>query len=273
MDFRVLGPVGLLADGEMKVLHGARQRTLLALLLINSGDVVAKAKIFEELWGGEPPIGADNALQALVTRFRRVLRNSFDEKFARQCLVTRPDGYAMHVDPETIDVRVFERLTAQAREKLRSEPERARGLLDQALALWQGPALQGATGGPICHSAAEQFEEARLAATEDLIRVKIAIRGHASVISELKSLSFRHPWRERLAELLMVCLYRAGRQAEAIQTYNHVRCRLVTEFGMEPSPSLKRCMTAVLNQDPALGGDRSMGVRDPLPRALVPVSA
>lgn len=269
MYFRVLGPVGLVAESEMRILRGARQRTLLALLLVNVGDVVTKAKISEELWGDQVPIGANNALQALVMRLRRVLRDSFGEGFAHQCLVTRPDGYAIDVDPATIDVYLFERMTAQARQKLSAEPCVARDLLERALALWKGAALQGATGGPICYSAAEQFEETRLAATEDLIRMKIAINGHSKVISELKNLSFRHPWREGLSELLMVSLYRAGRQAEAIQTYNRVRHRLVDEFGMEPSPSLRQCMLAILNQDPALGGTarRVRPTRSPEPRS------
>lgn len=253
MEFRVLGSVGLVVEGETKILRGARQRTLLALLLVNVGDVVTKAKIFEELWGGQIPIGADNALQALVMRFRRLLRNLFGEEFTRQCLVTRPDGYAMDVDPVTIDIHLFERMTAQAREKMPADPLAARDLLERALSLWKGPALPGVTGGPICHSATEQFEEARLAATEDLIRVKMAIGDHSKVISELKNLSFRHPWREEFSELLMVCLYRTGRQAEAIQTYNRVRRRLVDEFGMEPSLCLRQCMSAVLKQDPTLG--------------------
>lgn len=269
MKFRVLGSVGLVTDGEMRILRGARQRTLLALLAVSVGNVVTKENIFEELWGDEVPIDADNALHALVMRFRRVLRDSFGEEFAHQCLVTRPCGYAMDVDPATIDVHLFERMTGQARENLSVAPWVARDLLERALTLWKGPALQGVAGGPICYSAAEQLEEARLVATEDLIRVKIATNGHSKVISELKNLSIRHPWREGISEMLMVCLYCAGRQAEAIQTYNHVRHRLVDEFGMEPSSGLRQCMSAILNQDPALDRNarRVRSADSPVPRS------
>lgn len=270
MNFKVLGSVGLIVEGEIRILHGARQRSLLALLLINVGDVVSKAVIFDELWGSQAPTDADNALQALVMRFRKVLRCSFGKEFAHHCLVTRPDGYAMDVDPSTIDVHLFERLTVEARTRLTAEPYVARELLEQALALWQGPALHGVPSGPICHSAVEQFEEARLVAIEDLIRVKIVINGHSAVISELKNVTSRYPWREELSKLLMMCLYRAGRQAEAIQIYNRVRRQLVEEFGMEPSPSLKQCMSAILQQDPALEKP-SNGQVHPLLLTSVPV--
>jgi SARP family transcriptional regulator, regulator of embCAB operon len=256
VEFRVLGSVGLVDDGRVKALRGSQQRILLALLAIQAGDVVTKVQLFDELWGEEAPSGADNALQALVTRFRRTLRDFFGEQSARDCLVTMPAGYTLNIDPMCVDVHAFDRLAAQARTKLPADPAGAHELLDRALALWQGPALQGVAGGPICHSAAAQFEEARLAAVQDRIRVAIAIGGHAAVISELKMLAMRYPWRERFFELLMVCLYRAGRQAEAVQTYNHVRRRLVDELGMEPSPGLKRCLSAILKQDPALGLDR-----------------
>jgi len=237
----------------VRTVSGPRQRTLLALLSINAGEVVTKVQLFEELWADRVPGDADNALQALVTRFRRALRDCFGEDFMRASLLTRPAGYALNVDPASVDVHAFDLLTAQARVKMSTEPAAARDLLDRALALWRGPALHAVAGGPICHSAAEQFEEARLRAVEDRIRATIAIGGHAAVIGELKMLVWRYPWREPFFELLMVCQYRAGRQAEAILTYNQVRRRLVDEFGMEPSHELKRCMSAILKQDPALG--------------------
>jgi SARP family transcriptional regulator, regulator of embCAB operon len=265
MEFRVLGSVGLVRDGAIHVVRGSRQRTLLALLSIHAGEVVTKMQLFEELWGERVPGGADNALQALVTRFRRTLRDCYGEEFTQGSLVTRPAGYTLQVAPDQVDAHLFDSLAAQARAKLPAEPWAARELLDRALALWHGPALQGVAGGPICHSAVEQLEEARLAAVEDRIRVNIALEGHAAAVSELKMLALRYPWRERFFELLMVCLYRSGRQAEAIQTYYQVRRRLVDEFGMEPSPTLKRCMAAILNQDPALSRDapvRDAPVRD-----------
>jgi DNA-binding SARP family transcriptional activator len=255
MEFRILGSVSLVHDGAVLAVRGSRQRTLLALLAIHAGAVVTKMQLFEELWGERVPGDADNALQALVTRFRRTLRNCYGAEFARDALVTRPAGYVLEVAPEMVDVHRFDSLTARARVKLPAEPVAARALFDEALALWRGPALQGVAGGPICHSAAEQFEEARLAAVEDRIRVNAAIQGPAAMISELKMLAARYPWRERFSELLMICLYWTGRQAEAVQTYNQMRRRLVDEYGMEPSPALKRCMVAILKQDPTFGRD------------------
>lgn len=268
MRFQILGSVSTVADGRVKSLEGARQRTLMALLLVNAQKVVTKDQFFEEVWGDKLPSVPDNALQAVVARVRKVLVAELGEEFARERLVTHPDGYAMDVDPSDIDAHLFEQLTAEAKAMAGQDPAAARDLLDRALKLWQGPALQGVSGGLICESAAAQFEENRLAALESRIRLDIAVTGHSSVISELKKMASLYPWRERLFELLMICLYKAGRQAEAVQAYNYLRRRLVEDFGMEPSQNVRKCMLAILHQDPSLGSpahpERSAPVRLPV---------
>ncbi|OLF05400.1 hypothetical protein BLA60_36770 [Actinophytocola xinjiangensis] len=225
---------------------------MLATLLINSGKVVTKEQFFEELWEGRGLVKANNALQALVTRLRKLLRTTFGDEFAAQRLVTLPTGYVLHAEPDEIDAKLFERLVAVAHNELATDPLRARDLLGEALDLWDGPVLEGVSGGPMCHSSVLHYEESRLAAIEDRFQACIVAGIQGGVISELKKMAMLYPWRERLAEMLMVALYRSGRQADALREYNVVRRRLVDELGMEPSAMLQDRMQAILNQDPSL---------------------
>jgi SARP family transcriptional regulator, regulator of embCAB operon len=250
--FKLFGSVGLVKDGRLLAIQGGRQRTLLATLLINSGKVVTKEQFFEELWEGRPLAKANNALQALITRLRKLLRSTFGEDFARERLVTLPTGYVLHAEVHEIDAKLFERLVGQAHNSIATDPVRARDLLNEALDLWDGPVLEGVSGGPLCHSSVLHYEESRLAAIEDKFHACIAAGIQGGVISELKKMAMLYPWRERLAEMLMIALYRSGRQADALREYNVVRRRLVEELGMEPSTMLQDRMQAILNHDPSL---------------------
>lgn len=250
--FKLFGSVGLVQDGRLIALRGARQRTLLAILLINSGKVVTKEQFFAELWDSRPVAKADNALQALVARLRKLLKIQFGDQFARERLITLPTGYLLYAETHEVDASLFERLAAVAHGDLGTDPLRARDILTAALTLWDGPVLEGVSGGPMCHSSVQHYEETRLAAIEDRFQASMIAGIELGVISELKKMAMLYPWRERLAEMLMVALYRSGRQADALREYNMVRRRLVDELGMEPSPMLKDRMHAILNQDPAL---------------------
>jgi SARP family transcriptional regulator, regulator of embCAB operon len=250
--FKLFGTVGLVSDGRLVALRGSRQRTVLASLLINSGKVVTKEQFFGELWDGRPVAKADNALQALVARLRKLLKSHFGESFARDRLITVPTGYLLHAEVDEVDASLFERLAAEAHDEIPNDPVRARDLLDTALRLWDGPVLEGISGGPMCHGSVLHYEECRLAAIEDKFHASMAAGIERGVISELKKMAMLYPWRERLAEMLMVALYRSGRQADALREYNLVRRRLVDELGMEPSPRLRDRMHAILNQDPSL---------------------
>jgi len=250
--FKLFGSVGVVSAGRLLAIQGGRQRTLLATLLINSGKVVTKEQFFEELWEGRPAAKANNALQALVTRLRRLLRSTFGEEFARERLITLPTGYVLHAETEEIDAKLFEHLVAQALGVFATDPVRTRDLLTEALDLWDGPVLEGVAGGPMCHSSVLHYEESRLSAIEDKFHACLAAGIQGGVISELKKMAMLYPWRERLAEMLMIALYRSGRQADALREYNVVRRRLVDELGMEPSAILQDRMQAILNHDPSL---------------------
>ena len=250
--FKLFGSVGVVKDGRLLAIQGGRQRTLLATLLINSGKVVTKEQFFEELWEGRPMAKANNALQALITRLRKLLKSTFGEEFARERLVTLPTGYVLHAETEEIDAKLFEQLIGLAHNTIATDPVRARDLLHEALELWDGPVLEGVSGGPLCHSSVLHYEESRLAAIEDKFHACIVAGIQGGVISELKKMAMLYPWRERLAEMLMIALYRSGRQADALREYNVVRRRLVDELGMEPSTMLQDRMQAILNHDPSL---------------------
>jgi len=250
--FKLFGSVGLVSGGRLLAIQGERQRTLLATLLINSGKVVTKEQFFEELWEGRAIAKANNALQALVTRLRKLLRTTFGPEFAAERLLTLPTGYVLHAEPDEIDAKLFERLVSLAHAELAADPVRARDLLTEALELWDGPVLEGVAGGPMCHSSVLHYEESRLAAIEDKFHACVVAGVEGGVISELKKMAMLYPWRERLAEMLMIALYRSGRQADALREYNVVRRRLVDELGMEPSTMLQDRMQAILNHDPSL---------------------
>lgn len=263
--FKLFGTVGLVRDGRLIALQGGRQRTLLATLLINSGKVVTKEQFFDELWDGGQVAKADNALQALVARLRKLLKLTFGEQFVRDRLVTLPTGYLLHAEPAEVDATLFEQLVARAHATLAADPVRAADLFTVALRLWDGPVLEGVARGPICHGSVLHWEETRLAAVEDKFQASLVAGLEAGVISELKKMAMLYPWRERLAELLMLALYRSGRQADALREYDMIRRRLVAELGMEPSPVLKERMRAILNQDPALESIRTFLHTSPSP--------
>src|SRR6266540_2330771 len=172
--FKLFGTVGLVHDGRVVALRGGRQRTLLAALLINAGKVVTKEQFFDELWDGRPIAKADNALQALVARLRKLLKQHFGDQFARERLITMPTGYALRADTDEVDASLFERLAGEAHNHIATDPRRARELLKAALALWDGPVLEGVTGGPMCHGSVLQYEETRLSAIEDKFHASMA---------------------------------------------------------------------------------------------------
>ncbi|MFJ6623637.1 BTAD domain-containing putative transcriptional regulator [Kitasatospora sp. NPDC091335] len=249
MEFKVLGSVGVEVDGRFRSVRGGQQRALLAVLLVNGGRLVPAEELYTELWGNEPPLTLVNSLQAHVSRLRRTMHGWGP---AAPSLVTRSMGYVLEFPAGALDMNVFKSRIAKARSARATDPARAAELLDEALALWRGTPMQDVTGGPLCRSVAAQLEEEYLAATEDKLWLDVEREVH-SVIGELKCMSVAHPWRERVTEMLILALYRCGRQAEAIETYHTARGRMVAELGMEPSPQLRERFLAILNQAPLPG--------------------
>jgi DNA-binding SARP family transcriptional activator len=241
MDFRLLGPLEIAEQARTLTLGGAKQRSLLALLLLHANEVVATDRLIAELWGESPPATVAKSVQSYVMRLRRELGPGR--------LTTRPPGYLLTVGADELDVAVFQRLRDEAR---RAEPARAAQKLREALALWRGPPLADLAYEPFAQTEIARLEELRLAALEERVNADLACGRHADLVGELESLVATHPLRERLRAQLMLALYRSGRQAEALEAYRAARRELADELGLEPGDELRRLEQAILRQDPEL---------------------
>jgi DNA-binding SARP family transcriptional activator len=246
-DFRILGPLEVVEAGHPVRLAGARQRALLAILLLHVGEAISTDRLIEELWGEEPPEAGSAALRVRISQLRRALGP------AGELLVTRPPGYALALAPEQVDLRRFERLVEAGDAALgRNDPAAAVDSLREALALWRGPPLADFSYAPFAQGAIVRLEELRLAAIELRVEAELALGDHARLAGELQALVLEHPLRERLCGQLMLALYRDGRQADALEAYRSARRRLVDEIGLEPGPELHDLERRILAQDEGL---------------------
>ena len=244
-EFRLLGPLEIVIGGNPVHLGAAKPRALLALLLLQRNQVVPTDRLVDELWGDEPPARATKTLQVYVSQLRKAL--------GPDRLVTRPPGYELRVGEGELDIDRFEQLAAAARERLAAgDAKAAVAGLREALALWRGPALGEFRSEPFGDIAAARLEDLRLGAVDDRIQAELDAGATARVVPELEELVATHPLRDRPRELLMHALYRAGRQADALDLYRRTRELFVEELGIEPGPRLRELEQAVLRQDPAL---------------------
>jgi DNA-binding SARP family transcriptional activator len=250
LEIRLLGRLEVLAGGEPLTLGGARQRALLALLALRAGELVPRDRLIDDLWGGERSDNAPNALAALVARVRKAL--------PAEALVTHEGGYELRIDAESTDLVQFERLFAEG---AAAEPAIASKLLREALALWHGPALAEFAYEAWAQLVIGRLDELRLAALEARIDADLATGSAADLVGELEALVHEHPLRERLRGQLMLALYRAGRQADALEAYRQARRTLVDELGIEPNPELHELEQAILRQDSALAPGRPTAAR------------
>ena len=266
MEFRILGPVEVHGDDGPVRLGGAKHRTVLAVLLLHANEVVSADRLVDELWGEEPPNTAANALQVYVSQLRKALGPG--ASIRRQ-----PPGYALEIGPEELDLARFERLAEEGRRAFAAgETSEAAAKLRDALRLWRGPALSDVTLESSGAVEARRLEDARLAVVEDRIEADLALGRHAELVPELEALVAEHPLRERFRHQLMVALYRAGRQADALAAYQDARRALVEELGIDPSPALQELEKAILNQDPRLAAPPSAPMQRPAASRL-PVPA
>jgi DNA-binding SARP family transcriptional activator len=245
VEFHILGPLEV-ADGDRAIsLEAPKQRALLSVLLLHPNEVVSSARLIDELWGERPPATATKVVQTYVSQLRRVLGPGV--------IATRPPGYMLRVQEDALDAERFRRLTAEARRlAANGEQERAGVLFREALLLWRGPPLADVVFESFARNEVEQLEEERLGALMDRIDCELALGHHEGLAGELETFVKRYPLRERLRAQLMLALYRSGRQADALATYQDARRALVGELGLEPSRELQALEGAILNQDPAL---------------------
>src|SRR3989449_2024236 len=251
MEFRILGPLQVLDEGRELPLGGAKQRALLALLLLDPNRVVSRDRLIDELWHADPPETAPTALQVYVSQLRKAL--------GRDLILTPPPGYLIRVSDGELDLHRFERQVATARAE---EPAQAARLLREGLALWRGAPLAELRDS-FARAERARLEEQRLAALEQRIEAELALGRHAELVPELGGLVREQPLRERLRGQLMLALYRCGRQADALEVYRTGRRLLDEELGLKPDDELQRLERAILNHDPWLESPVVAGVKRP----------
>ncbi|MEZ3177274.1 tetratricopeptide repeat protein [Streptomyces pimonensis] len=243
--FGVLGPVRAWRDDEPVATGSPQQRALLAALLLREGRTATAAELIDALWGEEPPSQALAAVRTYASRLRKVLDPGI--------LVSESGGYAVRgLGEGALDLAAAQELAAEA-EKARNTGDlcHARDVLNRALSLWDGETLAGVPG-PYAEAQRVRLEEWRLQLLESRLDMDLEQGCHAEAVSELTALTAAHPLRERLRELLMLALYRSGRQAEALAVYADTRRLLADELGVDPRPGLRELQQRILRADPDL---------------------
>ncbi len=245
MEFRLLGPLEA-RDGDRELsLRGGKERALLALLLLHANRTLALERIVDDLWGADVPETAQKMVQVYVSHLRKLLPAG--------TLQTRPPGYALVLEPEQLDLNRFVTALTKAREAL--DAGDARGAEDgfrEALSLWRGPALAEFATEPFAQAEGARLEDLRLYALEGRLEAELALGGHGAAVGELEALVAHHPLRERLRSQHMLALYRSGRHAEALASYQAFRRKLSEELGIDPPASLRELERLMLQQDPSL---------------------
>ena len=240
MEYRVLGPLEVIDDDVVVALNAAKPRALLAMLLLRANEFVSNDRLIDDLWEDKPPATAGKVLQTYISQLRRTL--------GQEVIETGPGGYRLRVDPERVDLLRFRRLVADGRG---GEREEVASRLREALALWRGEPLVEFSHQAWARGEAERLDAVRLDAVERRIEADLAAGRDRELIDELETLVGAHPLRERARAQLMLALYRAGRQADALAAYRAAREASVESLGLEPGARLRDLERAILHQDPA----------------------
>jgi DNA-binding SARP family transcriptional activator/basic membrane lipoprotein Med (substrate-binding protein (PBP1-ABC) superfamily) len=247
VSFHVLGPLEVRVDGEGLAIGGAKQRAVLAVLLLHAGEVVPVARLVDEVWGDEPPPSAAHTLESYISRLRQLLSAHGPR------LIRRGAGYAIELDGASLDARDFGGLHEQAALAVAMEDHASVvDITAAALGMWRGPALADVALASAGRAEADRLEELRLRTYELRFDAELALGRDEQAIGELQKLVAQNPYRERFVAQLMLALYRAGRHAEALDVYEHTRRSLDDDLGLQPSTDLQQLSGQVVRQDPAL---------------------
>ncbi|GGM61762.1 BTAD domain-containing putative transcriptional regulator [Dactylosporangium sucinum] len=260
----VLGDMTATVRGEPVDLGGRRQRAVLAVLVLNRGDIVPTDRLVDCVWAGHPPGNAAGALQAYVSHLRRRLEPGGTARARGNVIVSRPPGYALTLPPDAVDAWRFERLVQTA---LQGDEAAQRELLPQALRLWQGPAYAEYADEAWAQPEAARLSELREVAREQLLSARLASGESAVLVPELEALVAEEPLREKRWRLLVLALYRAHRQGDALAALRRARQTLSDQLGVDPGPALRSLEAEVLAQAPSLDAPRS-GSTSPEPAAV-----
>jgi predicted ATPase/DNA-binding SARP family transcriptional activator len=246
VDFRILGPLEVASEGQLVQLRAAKQRALLAVLLLHANDVVSYTRLLDELWGERPPATAIKTLQVYIAALRKALGS--------ERIVSRTRGYLLRADADEVDATRFEQLVGEAQQyREAGAAAEAAKRFREALSLWRGAALADVSFESLAQGEVERLEELRLTVLAERIECELLLgrRGDV-VIGELEALVREHPLHERLRGQLMLALYRNGRQAEALEAFHDARRTLVEQLGIEPGLELQDLNRRILKQDPGL---------------------
>ncbi|MGQ0826420.1 MAG: BTAD domain-containing putative transcriptional regulator [Actinomycetota bacterium] len=258
LEFSILGPLVVTDDGVPTDIGAPKHRALLSLLLCQPGRVVSVDRLIDQLWHGDPPTAATATLQAYVSNLRRALEPGRAAGTTARVLVTRPPGYALDIAPEQVDAVRFERNVSAAIEAHdRGALDAAAVALADALSCWRGQPLADVVYEPWAQPEIARLNELHLIALETQLAIDLDRGRHRAVSIEAERLAKENPVRERFRELLMLALYRSGRQADALRAYQDARDVLVEQLGIEPGPALRALEERILAQDPALDWQRT----------------
>ncbi|WP_203914247.1 AfsR/SARP family transcriptional regulator [Rhizocola hellebori] len=249
MEIRILGPVELHANGRPVPLGARRQRFVLGVLALEVNHLVQLDQLVALTWPGDAPRTAVHAIQVIISGLRGVLAGAGEGDDGIQ-IATRGTGYLLRADPDCIDASRFLKLLGQAHAT--GEAQRRVPILDEALGLWSGSALSGAAPAEVLDRLCHRLETARVSAERDLIEARLAIGEHVQVTPQLERLSRELPFDEQIHQQLMLALYRAGRQADALAVYRRLRHALGSELGIDPSQPLRELESAILRQELSL---------------------
>src|SRR5215467_9797153 len=269
VEFRILGPLEVVEDGNPVALGTLKERLVLGVLLLHANEFVSRERLIDDLWGEAPPPTARKAVNVYLSKIRKAL--SVD---GADPITTAAGGYRLNVAPESLDTSRMQVLLGEAQELVaKGEIEPAAERFQEALSLWRGPTLAGLQLESRGRDEVAQLDELRLAVLMDRIDCDLALGRHEHVLGELQVLVGEHPLRERLRAQQMLALYRADRQADALDAYQQARHALIDELGIEPSESLQRLQQAILRHDPALEAPAGTAAANGAPPAAAPADA
>jgi DNA-binding SARP family transcriptional activator len=247
MRYEILGPLRLIDGDHCISLSAQKMEVLLAALIVRSDQVVSIDQLIEEIWGEKPPRQPTAAVHVYISHLRKFL-NTSDR--TENPIVTRPPGYLLRIEPDQLDLQIFQESVRQGHECARARRhEQAVEFFQDALDLWRGPALHGVKGGPILSRFLTWLEEARLECVEMLVDSNLALGRHRESVGPLYSLTNEYPLRESFYRQLMLALYRSERQADALEVYRSARATLNERLGLDPCRGLQLLQRSILRAD------------------------
>jgi DNA-binding SARP family transcriptional activator len=243
--FRLLGPLEVRSGEDWSGISAAKQRALLAALLLHSGQAVSTERLIAYVWGDEPPAKATNLVSIYVLRLRKLIGDP-----EGKVLATRSPGYQLRLAPGDLDAALFAELVTEGRQALAARmPERASALLTEALGLWRGQPLADVQESALVEAETDRLEESRVEAEGLRITAELACGRAAGAVARLRRMIADHPLHEELWALLMRALNASGRQAEALETYEEARKAIAEELGVDPGAELQKLYRQILAAD------------------------